>query len=210
MKISRGLIATLIVLAIVAIDQIVKIYVKTHFYLGETYQVTSWFKIHFIENNGMAFGWELGSKLLLTLFRVILTILLIVYMWGLRHRAEIKTGYIACLALITAGAIGNILDCAFYGLIFNNPMPPEVAVMFPQDGGYGTFLHGRVVDMLYFPLFSWYWPDWLPVVGGDRYEFFQPVFNIADAAISVGIIALLLFYRKSLMNSEKKAPEPQA
>lgn len=209
MKISRGLIATLIVLAVVIIDQVVKIYVKTHFYLGESYEVTSWFKIHFIENNGMAFGWELGSKLLLTLFRVVLTVLLIVYMWGLRHRTDIKTGYMVCLALITAGAIGNILDCAFYGLIFNNPMPPEVAVMFPEGGGYGTFLHGRVVDMLYFPLFSWYWPHWLPVVGGDRFEFFQPVFNIADAAISVGIIALLLFYRNSLMNSDKKATENQ-
>ena len=198
MKISRGYLALIIILAVIIIDQAVKIWIKTHFYLGETYEVTSWFKIHFIENNGMAFGWELGSKLLLTLFRIVLTVLLIVYIWKLRHRTDLKVGYMVCLALITAGALGNIIDCAFYGMIFNNPAPPEVATLFPEGGGYGTFLHGRVVDMLYFPLVSWYWPDWMPWVGGERFEFFQPVFNIADAAISVGIIALLLFYRRCL------------
>ena len=198
MKISRGYLALIIILAVIIIDQAVKIWIKTHFYLGETYEVTSWFKIHFIENNGMAFGWELGSKLLLTLFRIVLTVLLIVYIWKLRHRTDLKVGYMVCLALITAGALGNIIDCAFYGMIFNNPAPPEVATLFPEGGGYGPFLHGRVVDMLYFPLVSWYWPDWMPWVGGERFEFFQPVFNIADAAISVGIIALLLFYRRCL------------
>lgn len=207
MKLSRGYIALIIILAVIIIDQAVKIWVKTHFYLGESFEVASWFQIHFIENNGMAFGWELGSKLLLTLFRVVLTVLLIVYMWRLRHRADIKTGYMVCLALITAGAIGNIIDCAFYGLIFNNPAPPEVATMFPEGGGYGTFLHGRVVDMLYFPLVSWYWPEWMPWIGGERFEFFQPVFNIADAAISVGIIALLLFYRRYLSSPK---PEPES
>lgn len=201
MKISRGYLALIIILAVIVIDQAVKIWVKTHFYLGETCEVTSWFKIHFIENNGMAFGWELGSKLLLTLFRIVLTVLLIVYIWKLRHRSDLKLGYMVCLALITAGALGNIIDCAFYGLIFDNPAPPETAVLFPEGGGYGTFLHGRVVDMLYFPLVSWYWPDWMPWVGGERFEFFQPVFNIADAAISVGIIALLIFYRRCLSSS---------
>lgn len=206
MKLSRGYLALIIILAVIIIDQVVKIWIKTHFYLGETHEVTSWFQIHFIENNGMAFGWELGSKLLLTLFRVVLTALLIVYMWKLRLRSDIKTGYMVCLALITAGAIGNIIDCAFYGLVFDNPAPPEVATLFPDGGGYGTFLHGRVVDMLYFPLVSWYWPEWMPWIGGERFEFFQPVFNIADAAISVGIIALLLFYRNCL-SSPKPQPE---
>lgn len=209
MKLSRGHIALLVILAVIIIDQAVKIWVKTHFYLGESYEVTSWFKIHFIENNGMAFGWELGSKLVLTLFRLVLTALLIVYMYRLSRRPDVKTGYMVCLALITAGAIGNIIDCAFYGLIFNNPVPPQHAVMFPDGGGYGTFLHGRVVDMLYFPLFSWYWPEWMPWIGGERFEFFQPVFNIADAAISVGIIALLLFYRNSLSTGNNTATEPQ-
>ena len=203
MKLSRGYIALLVILAVIIIDQVVKVWVKTHFYLGESHEVTSWFKIHFIENNGMAFGWELGSKLLLTLFRLGLTALLIIYMRDLSKRPAVKTGYMVCLALITAGAIGNIIDCAFYGLIFNNPMPPEVATLFPDGGGYGTFLHGRVVDMLYFPIVSWYWPEWMPWIGGERFEFFQPVFNIADAAISVGIIALLLFYRNSLSMGNK-------
>lgn len=202
MKLSRGYLALIIILAVIIIDQVVKIWVKTHFYLGESLEVTSWFQIHFIENNGMAFGWELGSKLLLTLFRLVLTALLIVYMWKLRNRPAVKTGYMVCLSLITAGAIGNIIDCAFYGLVFNNPMPPETATLFPDGGGYGTLLHGKVVDMLYFPLVSWYWPDWMPWVGGERFEFFQPVFNIADAAISTGIIALLLFYRRSLSSAQ--------
>lgn len=202
MRLSRGYLALIIILAVIIIDQVVKIWVKTHFYLGESLEITSWFQIHFIENNGMAFGWELGSKLLLTLFRLVLTALLIVYMWKLRNRPAVKTGYMVCLSLITAGAIGNIIDCAFYGLIFNNPMPPETATLFPDGGGYGTLLHGKVVDMLYFPLVSWYWPNWMPWVGGERFEFFQPVFNIADAAISTGIIALLLFYRRSLSSSQ--------
>lgn len=203
MKLSKGSLALIIILAVIIIDQALKIWVKTHFYLGETYEITSWFKLSFIENNGMAFGWEIGSKLLLTLFRIALTALLIYYIWRIRNHAYIKRGYIVCLALITAGAAGNIIDCAFYGVIFNDPAAPAVATMFPDGGGYGTLLHGRVVDMLYFPLFSWYWPDWMPWVGGERFLFFQPVFNFADAAISVGIIALILFYRKQL-----SAPEP--
>ncbi len=199
MKLSKGTIALLVILLVILADQILKIWVKTHFYIGESYEITSWFKLHFIENNGMAFGWEFGSKLLLTLFRIALTILLIAYIWKIRNSVSVKTGYIICIALITAGALGNIIDCTFYGLIFNNPAPPALATLFPDGGGYGTLMHGRVVDMLYFPLFSWYWPDWLPIIGGERFEFFQPVFNIADAAISVGVIALILFYRKSVM-----------
>ncbi|MCM1448873.1 MAG: lipoprotein signal peptidase [Clostridiales bacterium] len=201
LRLSRVQLALIIIFLVIIIDQIVKIWVKTHFYLGESHEVTSWFYIHFIENNGMAFGWELGSKLLLTVFRLVLTALLLVYMWKLRRRPDVKTGYMVCLALITAGALGNIIDCMFYGVIFDNPYPPQVATLFPDSGGYGTLFHGYVVDMLYFPLVSWYWPDWMPWIGGERFEFFQPVFNIADAAISVGIIALLLFYRSSLSKS---------
>ena len=207
MKLSKGTIAFIIILLVIVADQLLKIWVKTHFYLGETLEITSWFKLHFIENNGMAFGWEFGSKLLLTLFRIVLTIMLIIYLWRIRKTTTLKTGYVVCVALITAGALGNIIDCMFYGLIFNNPAPPAVASLFPAAGGYGTLLHGRVVDMLYFPLFSWYWPDWLPFIGGDRFEFFQPVFNIADAAISVGVIALIIFYRKSVMTLPKENKE---
>ena len=198
MKISRGYLALFIILAVIIIDQVVKIYVKTHFYYGESVTVASWFQILFIENNGMAFGMELGSKIFLTLLRIVVVGLVIYYITKIRNNPALKTGFFVCLSLIVAGAAGNIIDCLFYGLIFNNPLPPEVAVIFPQSGGYAPLLEGRVVDMLYFPLFSFYWPDWLPLVGGERFLFFQPVFNVADAAISVGIIVLILFYSKQL------------
>lgn len=150
----------------------------------------------------MAFGMEIGSKLLLTLVRIIAVGFLIWYICHIKNRGYIKAGYITCLALITAGAAGNIIDCVFYGEIFNNPLPPEVATLFPEGGGYGTWLHGRVVDMLYFPLFSFYWPDWMPWVGGEHFTFFQPVFNIADAAITIGMIMLILFYSKYVSSSQ--------
>ncbi len=198
MKLSKGAIATIIILGVLIIDQIVKIWVKTHMYLGQEFVITDWFRIYFIENNGMAFGMELGSKLFLTMFRIVAVGLLIYYICRVKNRTDIKTGYIVCCALITAGAAGNIIDSVFYGMIFNNPYPPEVAVMFPPEGGYAPVFHGRVVDMLYFPLFSFYWPDWVPFVGGDYFLFFQPIFNIADAAITVGILVLIIFYSKYL------------
>lgn len=198
MKLSKGAIATIIILGVLIIDQIVKIWVKTHMYLGQEFVITDWFRIYFIENNGMAFGMELGSKLFLTMFRIVAVGLLIYYICRIKNRTDIKTGYIVCCALITAGAAGNIIDSVFYGMIFNNPYPPEVAVMFPPEGGYAPVFHGRVVDMLYFPLFSFYWPDWMPFVGGDYFLFFQPIFNIADAAITVGILVLIIFYSKYL------------
>lgn len=200
----KGILALVIILGVIIVDQIVKIWVKTSFFLGETREITSWFQLHFIENNGMAFGWEIGSKILLTSVRIIVTALVIVYIWRIRNQQTLKTGYMVCLALIVAGAAGNIIDCAFYGLIFNDPAPPEVAVMFPDGGGYGTFLQGRVVDMFYFPLFEWDWPGWMPFIGGDHFLFFKPVFNVADAAITVGIIALLLFYRKDFISTSSK------
>ncbi|MBO5297292.1 MAG: lipoprotein signal peptidase [Candidatus Homeothermus sp.] len=198
MKLSKGAIATIIILGVLIIDQIVKIWVKTNMYLGQEFVITDWFRIYFIENNGMAFGMELGSKLFLTMFRIVAVGLLIYYICRIKNRTDIKTGYIVCCALITAGAAGNIIDSVFYGMIFNNPYPPEVAVMFPPEGGYAPVFHGRVVDMLYFPLFSFYWPDWVPFVGGDYFLFFQPIFNIADAAITVGILVLIIFYSKYL------------
>lgn len=188
----------IIIFAVIIIDQISKIWVKTHFYMGEELVVFSWFRLLFIENNGMAFGMELGSKLFLTLFRICLVGVLSWYLWRLRSNSMVRRGYIVCLSLILAGAIGNIIDCVAYGLIFNNPFPPEVATLFPAEGGYETLFHGRVVDMLYFPLFSFTWPEWMPWVGGEVFEFFKPIFNVADAAITVGILALILFYRKEI------------
>lgn len=198
MKKSKGLLACCIIVMVVLIDQILKIWVKTHFYLGEEYVITDWFRLLFIENNGMAFGMEFGSKLFLTLFRIGLVAALIWYICRIRNAVRVRTGYIVCLALIVAGALGNIIDCVFYGLVFNNPMPPQVAQLFPPDGGYGTLFHGRVVDMFYFPLFSFVWPSWIPVLGGTEFEFFRPIFNFADAAITVGIIALILFYHREI------------
>ena len=198
MKQSKGLLAAAIIIAVILIDQILKIWVKTNFYLGEELYITSWFRLLFIENNGMAFGMELGNKLFLTLFRLCLAGALIWYIWKIRRASVVAVGYIICLSLIVAGAIGNIIDCLFYGLIFNNPAPPAVATLFPPEGGYATLFHGRVVDMLYFPLLSFTWPDWMPWVGGTEFEFFRPIFNFADAAITVGILAMVIFYNKSL------------
>lgn len=207
MKQHKGFLALGVILLVILLDQILKIWVKTHFYLGEEYVITSWFRLYFIENNGMAFGMELGSKLFLSVFRIFLAIGLIWYLWRIRDSRTIKTGYVVCVALITAGAIGNIIDCMLYGLIFNNPAPPQVATLFPPDGGYASLFHGRVVDMLYFPLFSFTWPQWVPWVGGEHFLFFQPVFNLADAAISVGIIVVLLFYTRFLAEPSPRLPE---
>lgn len=198
MKITKGTAALLIAIAVIVIDQIIKIWVKTHFYLGEDYRITDWFQLVFVENNGMAFGMEMGSKLFLTLFRVIAVGVLTWLMIRLKSKSNVPYGFMICLALVTAGAAGNIIDCLFYGVIFNNPMPPEVAVLFPAGGGYAPLLHGKVVDMFYFPLFSFDWPGWMPWIGGENFLFFQPVFNFADAAISVGMILLILFYSKFL------------
>ena len=209
MKLSHGKLAALLIALVIIIDQAVKIWVKTHFYYGEELQITSWFRLVFIENNGMAFGMELGSKLLLTLFRIIASGAFIYYLWRLRNRTDIPKGYIACIALITAGALGNVIDCIAYGLIFNNPMPPQVAQLFPPDGGYSTLFNGRVVDMLYFPLCEWNWPTWMPWIGGNHFVFFQPIFNIADASLSVSVVVLILFYARYLATATGKTEDAE-
>ncbi len=207
MKISNGKLAALIIALVIVIDQAMKIWVKTHFYYGEEMQVTSWFRLLFIENNGMAFGMELGSKLLLTLFRIIASAAFIYYLWRLRNSTDVPRGYVVCIALITAGALGNVIDCIAYGLIFNSPIPPQVAQLFPPDGGYGTLFNGRVVDMFYFPLCEWDWPNWMPMIGGNHFVFFQPIFNIADASLSVSVIVLILFYARYLANPTVKSED---
>lgn len=196
MKFSRGTAALLIIFLVIAADQILKIWVKTHFYLGEQLMFTQWFRLLFVENNGMAFGMEVGSKLFLSVFRVVALVAGIWYLWKIYGNRRFATGFVVCIAVIIAGTAGNIIDCLFYGLIFNDPFPPEVAQLFPPDGGYAPLFHGKVVDMLYFPLFSFVWPEWVPAVGGQTFLFFNPVFNIADAAISVGIIVILIFYSR--------------
>ena len=175
-----------------------KIWVKTNFYMGEDYEITSWFHLKFIENNGMAFGLELWNKIVLTVGRIIAVGFFVYFLLKIRAKESLRTGFIVAMSLITAGAAGNIFDCVFYGQLFNNPYPPELAQMLPPDGGYAGWFEGRVVDMLYFPLFSFYWPDWVPIVGGQPYEFFQYIFNIADSAICVGVFLLLFFYSKDV------------
>ena len=188
------LVAAIMTLVIVA-DQWLKIWVKTHFWLGEDLELTSWFHLRFIENNGFAFGLEWFNKYVLTFGRILAVVFFCWSMKRLLHLGYQRTGFIVAFALIIAGSAGNIFDCVFYGEIFNNPMPPQVATMFPDGHGYASWFEGKVVDMLYFPLFSFTWPGWIPVLGGKEFEFFQYIFNIAYAAISVGVILLLFFYR---------------
>lgn len=200
-KLKRYQWVILLTLLVVTLDQILKIWVKTSFYLGEEREIASWFRLCFVENNGMAFGWEFGSKIFLTLFRIIFVGIILYYLIKLKNNKDLRSGFLVCVGLVLAGAIGNIIDCLFYGILFNNPMPPEVASIFPEGGGYAHLLQGRVVDMLSFPLCSFDWPSWLPIIGDKHFEFFKPVFNLADASISCGIISIFLFYPKQLSQS---------
>lgn len=198
---KRSLIVWCVILLILVADQVMKIWVKTHFYLGEDLEIFSWWHLKFIENNGMAFGMELGSKLLLTIGRIAAVAVFIWFITKLIRKPTLSTGFLITCALITAGAAGNIFDCVFYGEIFNNPFPPEVATAFPAGGGYAGWFEGRVVDMLYFPLFDFTWPQWVPGVGGGQFEFFQYIFNIADASICIGVFLLILFFSNDFSES---------
>lgn len=194
---TKGRLAVLIVVAILVIDQIIKIWVKTSMTLHESIHITDWFYITFIENIGMAFGMQLGSKIILSLFRVVAISVLGYYIW-LEVQKKARTGYIVCLAMVMAGAAGNLIDCMFYGLVFNNSSEFYLSYFVPFGTGYAPFLMGKVVDMFYFPLIETEWPQWMPFVGGEHFVFFSPVFNFADSSISVGVVLLLLFYREEI------------
>lgn len=200
-KLKKGQLALLIIFLVLIVDQASKIWVKTHMTMHESIEITPWFFIYFTENNGMAYGIELFNKLFLTLFRIGAVVAFSFY---LRHciKRQFTTGFISCLALIIAGATGNIIDCVFYGKIFSNSYG-QLATMFPEGGGYAPFFYGKVVDMLYFPLFQFTWPEWMPVVGGQDYLFFRPIFNIADSAITVGVFLMVIFYRHHLGDDKK-------
>ena len=202
--------AVLIVLAVLLIDQVIKIWVKTSMTLHESIHVTDWFYITFIENNGMAFGMQLGSKIVLSLFRVIAISALGYYIW-LEVKRKAKTGYLVCLSLVLAGAAGNLIDCMFYGLVFNESSPYYLSYFVPFGTGYAPFLMGKVVDMFYFPLIETEWPMWMPFVGGEHFVFFSPVFNFADSCISVSVVWLLLFYRQEIsrMSFSKVIDKPK-
>ena len=195
--ISDGWLATIVVVSAIIIDQLIKIWVKTNMTLHESIRIFDWFYISFIENNGMAYGMQIGSKLVLSLFRVAAISLLVYYLWQ-QVRKKARIGYIVCLSMVLAGAIGNLVDCMFYGLVFNASSEAYTSYFVPFGTGYAPFLMGKVVDMFYFPLIVTTWPEWVPFWGGDEFIFFSPVFNYADANISVGVVLLLLFYRKEI------------
>lgn len=187
----------ILILAILLIDQVSKIYVKTHFSLGESEHVLEWFKILFIENEGMAWGTKIPGKygkLFLTLFRLV-AVTGIGYWLYISIKSQRSKLLITSISLIFAGALGNIIDSVFYGILFNDSYH-QVASFLPESGGYANVFYGRVVDMLYFPIWKGYLPEWLPYIGGKYYTFFEPVFNIADAAISVGVVVLIFFNRR--------------
>lgn len=216
------------------LDQGLKIYIKTHFHYYEGFDILglSWAKIHFIENPGMAFGITFGDKclgltndagecrgimltettgkLVLSVFRLIMVSFLFYFIRGL-YLAKESLGLLICLCMILAGAIGNIIDSAFYGLIFSESYHSSgVAEMFPEGGGYAPFLFGKVVDMFYFPMIDTRLPEWFPIWGGDKFQFFRPIFNVADASISLGVASILLFHRSFLKSDTKKAEGEKA
>lgn len=194
---KKGLLAIAVIVLILLVDQISKIWVKTHMGLYDVINVTSWFKIYFVENNGMAFGIEAIGKLFLSVFRIIAVAGIIYYLHKI-VKENYKGGFIACIALILAGASGNIIDSVFYGSIFEASYQGHVASFVPFGEGYSSLLHGKVVDMLYFPLIEGSFPNWIPIIGGKDFLFFRFIFNIADSAITVGVTLLLIFYRKTL------------
>ncbi len=196
-KKSRGILAVTLILVLLVIDQVIKIWVKTNMPLYDTIEITSWFKIHYIENNGMAFGMTFVNKLVLSLFRIAAIVLLCYYI-SLLVRRGCRLGYLICVAIVTAGAAGNIFDSMFYGLIFSGSSPYYVSYFVPFGDGYAPFLMGKVVDMFYFPLIESTFPDWVPFWGGENFVFFSPVFNFADACVSVGVVVVLLFYQREL------------
>jgi len=204
--------AFLIVAVILIIDQAVKFWIKTTMSLGQEINVMGdWFIIHFTENPGMAFGMQFSGnygKLLLSIFRIIAIVGIIYYLYVIT-RKKVKTGLIVSLSMVLAGAMGNMIDSAFYGMIFSSSNYFEVARLFPAEGGYGTFLHGRVVDMFYFPVFQGFYPSWVPFVGGNDFIFFRPVFNIADSSITIGVILMILFQKQFYFKEEPVKEESE-
>jgi len=197
--VKRSYLAVGIVIFVLLIDQVLKFWIKTTYPLGGGFDILGldWAKIHFVENEGMAFGMELGGnygKLILSIFRIVAVLFIGYYLYTL-IKTKTSWGLIASIALVLAGAMGNIIDSVFYGVIFSESSFAQIAQYMPADGGYTTILHGHVVDMFYFPMAQGSYPDWMPLIGGKFYLFFRPVFNVADAAISVGVISILIFQR---------------
>ena len=186
--------SSLLIAFVLILDQLLKFWIKTNMMIGQEIQFFDWFIIHFTENKGMAFGIEFGGNLgkyILSIFRIIAIIAISIY-WLKLVKIQVKKGIIYSISLVLAGAIGNMIDSAFYGMIFSESYG-QIATIF--EGGYSSFLQGKVVDMFYFPLINGHFPSWFPFVGGNHFIFFRPIFNIADAAISTGVINILIFHR---------------
>lgn len=202
MKYSKGVGAVFIILLLLTADQVLKIWIKTHMQLHESIEITKWFYLYFTENPGMAFCIEVIGKLFLSVFRIIAVGFIGYYLFGLIKK-DYSFRFIACIALVWAGAMGNIFDSIFYGVFFDHSYG-QVATFMPAGGGYETWLHGKVVDMFYFPIFETVLPSWVPIWGGQDFVFFRPIFNLADSAICVGVFVLLLFFRRTLSESLSK------
>ena len=200
--ISGGWLSVIIVALILIIDQIIKVEVKTHMSLGSAIKITDWFYLEFIENNGMAYGMTFFNKLVLSIFRIVAISFIGCFIYRLIKQKH-SVGYVACLSMVLAGAAGNLIDCMFYGLIFEPSTTYSVASLVPFGEGYSSFLYGKVVDMFFFPIIQTTWPNWMPIWGGEDFVFFSPVFNFADSCISVGVVLLFLFYRHELENIGK-------
>ena len=204
---SKKTIAILTVLIAIILDQVIKIYVKTHFVLGEEVVVFDWFRIHFVENNGMAMGFEFGGKggkLFLTLFRIVAVGAIVYWLAGTIKR-KVHNAVVVGISLIFAGAVGNIIDSIFYGVIFNHPRN-SVATLFPETTD-GKLFFGKVVDMFYFPIWEGVLPDWIPFIGGEMYTFFQYIFNPADSYITIGVALLFIFSKQAFPKEESKVEE---
>lgn len=193
-----GWIAAAVVVVLLVIDQVIKIEVKTGMALGEAIRVTDWFYIDFVENNGMAYGMTFINKVVLSLFRLVAITAIGWLLCRIVRRRLFSLGFVLCLSVILAGAAGNLIDCMFYGLLFEESTYCHVADFAGFGNGYAPFLYGKVVDMFYFPIIRTTWPEWVPVWGGTDYVFFSPVFNFADSCISVAVVILVLFFRKEM------------